>query len=68
MDIFHGFVIHTRYLARYIVHVNFMKISPMKYHVRVNAKNGMFSKHIWYALNIFEHFLGSRVVVGQISF
>ena len=31
----------------------------MKYHVRVNAKNGMFLKHIWYALNIFKPFLGS---------
>ena len=31
-------------LARYIVHVNFIKISPMKYHVRVNPKSGMFFK------------------------
>ena len=54
MDVFHEFEIRTRYLAKYIVvHVDFIKISPMKYHVRVNPKNGMFLKHFWYALNIF---------------
>ena len=53
MAVFHGFKIRTRYLGRYIVHVDFIKISPMKYHVRVNPKKGMFLKHFWYALNIF---------------
>ena len=42
MDVFHWFEIRTRYLARYIVRVNFIKISLMKYHERVNPKNGMF--------------------------
>ena len=46
---------------RYILHVNFIKISPMKYHVCVNPKNGMFLNQFWYALNIFNTFLGSRV-------
>ena len=40
----------------YILHVNFIKISPMKYNIRVNSKNGVFLKHFWYTL-----FLGSRV-------
>ena len=43
MAVFHGFEIRTRYLARYIVHVNFIKTSPMKYHVCVDPKNGMLS-------------------------
>ena len=54
MDVFHGFEICTRYLGRHIVHVNFIK--NMKYHVRVNPKKGMFLKHFWYALNIFNTF------------
>ena len=29
-------------VPRYVVHVNFIKISPMKYHLRVNPKIGMF--------------------------
>ena len=37
-----------------------MKISPMKYNVRVNPKNGMFLKHSWYGM--LSIFLGSRVV------
>ena len=56
MDVFYGFEIRTRYLGRYIVHVNFIKISPMKYRVRVNPKNVMFLKHFWYTLNIFNTF------------
>ena len=53
MDVFHGFEIRARYLGRYILNVNFIKISPMKYRVRVNPKNGMFLKHFWNALNVF---------------
>ena len=56
MEVFHEFKIRTRYLARYIVHVNFIKLSPIKYHVHVNPKNGVFLKHFWYALNIFNTF------------
>ena len=56
MDIFCGFEIRTRYLPRYIVHVNFIKTSPMKYRVRVNPKNGMFLKTFLVCSQYFNTF------------
>ena len=71
MDVFHGFAIHTRYLARYIVHVNFIKISPMKHHVRVNSKNGLFFKTFLvfsqYFLTLFGESGSARIQAKHIS-